>query len=193
MRKFLVGLAAILATGFSFPAHGVPAMTGPSTLTEAGAETLFSMQYSAWHYACELKQADCANISPPIVAYGLLPARFGQYSDGDGAIIIEVRLMAQPLSFMVMVHEMIHYLQYVQGEGYHGDDMAVYRAVGCRREAEAFDLTGELNRKLNYVVDDPRMKKGWADMVVLDDGTPPFPVYAGYGCPAPTATAAPPG
>lgn len=190
MRKFLVAIVAALCAFLALPAHGQSAFTGPSTLSPASAEYLFQMQVDAWHAACAMKRADCDKIKPPGVAYGLLWGMFGSYMDGEDAVMIDIRLMAQPFAYMVMVHEMIHYLQYQTGQMMKGSPGYL---SDCGREEEAFTLTYVLNLRLGLVKGDDRMK-AWDGKVVLPDGTT-FLVHEGYGCPlhAGRATAIPPG
>lgn len=139
----LVVLALLVAPSAQAQSKFVP----PSTLTEASVSTLMAMQLSAWVMACGAKKLDCNMFAMPHVGYSLLPQRLGQYRPGELTVTVELRLLAQPASLVVMMHEMIHYLQYVTGQT--RADSKNYLSP-CAREQEAYDLVMKTNvaRKL---------------------------------------------
>lgn len=176
--------ALLLSCILAMPAGAQSQLSGPSSLSAAQTELLARAHYEAWQIACAMKKAPCGSIKPPLVVYGVLDGNFGEYTDGERPVRIDVRLMFQPISVLVMIHEDIHYLQYVLGEVASYDSFAENHAQGCAREKEAFNLTWNANVLFGIVdpTKEPRLRN-WDTVVTLDDGTK-MTVEQGYRCEA---------
>lgn len=153
MMKFFAAL--LLSLALVFPAGAQ--LPGPHSLTEQGTGALISIEIEAWILACRAKKMDCTNILRPIVGYGILPGPYGMYLPGEMVISIDMRLLFQSFSRIVIFHEMVHYLQWVAGE--------TETMNKCAREKEAFDLAWQMNAEMGYVdpVEEPR-HKSWAQV-----------------------------
>lgn len=168
--------ALLLSIALVSPAGGQSKFPAPSSLTLAESELLFTMHADAWELACMMKRADCSDIPRPVVVYGFLPYQYGRYWRNESVVVIDIRLVGQPLSVLVAVHEMIHYIQMAQGQAGMGP---------CTLEREAFELVFELNRRLELVTD--TRLKNWDSVITPEDGSEPYTIAEGYGCPEPPA------
>ena len=143
-KPLLIGLCALLFSGAA-----TPAFVGPTTLEPSTVELLFSTQIYAWKLACEAKKVNCEAISPPLVGYAILWGQYGRYYIGADEILVDIRLIGQPLSVLIIMHEMIHYIQNVQGHDLKGGPSAAPR---CDDEQEAFTLVRKTNDELKIYV-----------------------------------------
>ncbi len=179
LRIALLGIVAALGLSCGSVVTAQSYLPGPWSLDQKRAEALFSVQGLAWGEACALKgikPAMCAKLPPPRVSYGFLPMQYGGYKIGSYHVVIDVRIMGQSLSGVIMVHEMIHYIQDLQRK-----DGPVSIAEECAAEKEAFNLSVAWARRSGLAKDDPRLKD-WADLAT--DSPPGHPVhtYDTYGC-----------
>ena len=73
----------------------------------------------AWSWACIIRGTDCRNIIKPLVAYtdDLSRESQGRYMVGSGMVEVALAYYGDRYSIVVMVHEMTHYLQYLERGG----------------------------------------------------------------------------
>lgn len=142
IKELLLG--AMLALS---PAANASGITGPSSVTADQAQELQLIAYHAWREACEAKDmvAFCNTVRQPLIGYALMPGKFGMYPIGSGVLFINLEIIGQPFSFVVMVHEMVHVLQ----------DHDNKERTECEDEAEAFRLA--FNASLIYEIEDKRI------------------------------------
>src|SRR6185503_1651574 len=152
MANFLA--AQLLSFGVIGSATGQSVMRGPSSLSPPVAEALFNLHLDAWHAACELKRIQCPMYPMPKVAYGFLAGALGSYTFKSNTVLLDIRLIGQPISKVILVHEMIHYIQDKQ----RGSQPEVTIAVACHDEEEAFRLSYTYSIINNVALDDPRNK-----------------------------------
>lgn len=129
-------LACLCLALLPLAAGAQSAFPGPSTLSDGTAQDLMIIQLGAWAAACEDLKADCDKIPPPRVGYGLLPAAFGVYTRGSGIVMVDLRIMGQPISLVTMFHEMVHYIRDVQDPPKPGP---IPKSRVCSEEKEAHD------------------------------------------------------
>jgi hypothetical protein len=146
---FLAGvMLSFLACGAMtedrFEEYRPRATVAPSAFSPEALTYLSAIEARAWALACRYKNVDCVarNLRPPLVGYVVLPRNlFGLYEPGSSSVQINIGLMGQDFSGLVMVHEMIHYLQSVTHER--------GLLTSCEAEEEAFTLTFRLMLDLN--------------------------------------------
>jgi len=141
------------------------ALPGPSSITAAQAEAMSVAQAEAWDTACREMRIACKGPSalpPPQVAYGLLPSAFGMYQLGARTVLLDIRIIGQPFAFVVMVHEMVHYLQYRVLD----ENMSK-----CDAEEQAFRIGFKAALDRNIV--DPRIKTWTEIRYIYGCGTSP--------------------
>lgn len=153
---FIAGSAigVLLAVG----AGAQSALPGKHTFSESTVATLMGVHLDAWWTACKLMKTVCRDIVPPRVAYTLLPRQYGAFDIGSRTVLVDIRVFAQEVSYPIIVHEMIHYLQ---------DKRAPLRtslttAQMCKDEEEAHTLVLRYTQTSNVAKGDPRVK-AWAD------------------------------
>lgn len=157
MKRLLAFLVLILAS----------LNAGSSPLAMNPMDRMIGFHNAAWQMACEAKKFDCTLIDPPHVAYTILPRGIlGQYHDGTDVVLINMKLILNPASVAVAIHEMVHYLQNASGEL--DRTSPSYKGV-CAVEHEAFDLTFAMNQKYHLVAGD--FVQPWSQTFYL------------YGCP----------
>lgn len=117
------------------------------------------MQEAAWILACRLKSYDCSQLTPPQVWYFPLGSIHGRYAHGEVGIEVDTDLLGQAFSGLVMVHEMVHYIQYHQRVTGESGTMLL---TSCQREAEAFNITNAV-AIASGLHTDPRVAT-WLDM-----------------------------
>jgi len=138
------------------------ALPGPSSITAAQAEAMSVEQAEAWDTACREMRIRCKDFPPPQVAYGLLPSAFGMYQLGARTVLLDIRIIGQPFAFVVMVHEMVHYLQY---------RVLDQNMSKCDAEEQAFRIGFKTALDRNIV--DPRIKTWTEIRYIYGCGTSP--------------------
>jgi len=116
------------------------------------------MERAAWNIACAFKAYDCSRLRAPQVWYIALRGGHGRYYFGAPGIEVNMELIGQPFSGLVMVHEMVHYIQYAQRQA------SKYPTVydnHCVRESEAFNIMAAVAHAMN--IRDPRLAY-WPEM-----------------------------
>ena len=95
---------------------------------------------TAWVAACLLKGMDCRNIPKPIVTFDkdIKWPLLGQYAYGTAQVAIGLRFYGSPYALVVMTHELIHYLQFIEG----GKPLNMF--TGCKYEEEAYTLANHV-------------------------------------------------
>lgn len=117
--RMLVLLAALLAT----------------TATYAASNWRDVAKYEVWIEACFYTQYSCVGVSVPKVVYQKMrPGLLGRYAGGDTVYVN--RTLSRLQTKATLHHEMIHYLQAVNGLKVPGPAKEI-----CQAEAEAFALT----------------------------------------------------
>lgn len=89
-----------------------------------------------WKLACAHTRYSCVDVTPPtvLVTRTVEDGAYGTYHFGDDFIKVLPRLPTDQ-QIVVVAHEMVHYLQWVNGAKYESrEDM-------CRLEHEAFDVS----------------------------------------------------
>lgn len=147
--KFLLGLLASLF--LALPASAQTALPGPWTVPPNLVAAMQEVELEAWRTACREMKVLCGAWPKPTVTYGLLGGPFGRYELGAHSIQIEFRIYNQQFSYVVMVHEMVHYIQYRLKP-----DMP-----GCEAEEQAFRIGMKVALDLN--IQDYRIKT-WTEM-----------------------------
>jgi len=150
MKKLFAALVASVC--LAFPAFAQTRLPGPSSISPETAEMLFLTEMDAWRTACREMKVLCSAWAPPVVTYGLLKGPFGRYELGSHTIQLDIRILGQSFSYVVMVHEMVHYLQYT-----------VFGPIlsSCEAEEQAFRIGMKVALDLN--IQDPRIKT-WTEM-----------------------------
>lgn len=147
-------------------------LPGVWSFTDEQVILLATMQGNAWVEAKRLMRMEGLGIAPPKVGYGLLMGRYGSYDVGARTVMVDIRLLWQPLSTTVMVHEMIHFIQ--DKKDPLRKDMIDVHTV-CREEKEAHDLTYKWAVEMNIAQWEPRVRK-WEDAAISygcsPEGTP---------------------
>ena len=130
--------------------HFVSALVLLAASAAANAEPLFvkdisKMERTAWRIACDFKGYDCSNIPVPQVWYMEMEGTHGRYWRGAPGIEVNTKLIGQVFSGLVMVHEMVHYIQdyQIRQSLNHGFNSH------CDREREAFNITLAVAFSLN--------------------------------------------
>jgi len=128
MRKAVLTILLSLMIGFASLAY---------------ANTRFAA--SAWQEACELSRYKCEGVAPPLVEYdetGLASGLLGYYLLGTRIVFISAGQEEQA-EYAVMVHEMVHYLQYMTATRVGG--LILER---CSMEREAFEISDQVLKRL---------------------------------------------
>lgn len=154
IRGFILGVIAALGLSCGTTANAQSRWDGVSSFTLKETETLAIIHQLAWAMACEAKKAKCAAFIPPYVGYAMLPSRLGQYLPGELIVQVDIRLLGQPVSALVVAHEMVHYLQFITGQL---DAKAANFLDTCAREQEAFTLVWAMDRKYKLAKGDKRL------------------------------------
>jgi hypothetical protein len=104
----------------------------------------FKTKEPAWDLVCTHSDYTCVGIKEPVVVEAdLVNGIYGEYFPGDQWVILRVN-MEEPQRTIVLVHEMVHYLQWSHGKSKLDDPMS----VRCKREKEAFDVSYEVSLEL---------------------------------------------
>lgn len=154
LTRFLIGIIASLA--ISGPALAQSQMTGPASIPVETAIKLHGLHVMAWNTACELKKQQklCAQWVMPKVAYGLLFGDYGAYRHGSDIALVDLRLIGQEFGHVVLIHEMIHYIQHLENPLV----VNLLAANACAEEEEAFTLVYEYVQKSEIAKGDPRVE-----------------------------------
>ena len=99
------------------------------------------VQSSAWNDACTLSKYSCEDIDPPRVEYddvALVEGLYGYYMIGTRVIFVSVGLEPDN-EYSVLVHEMVHYLQYQTAKRNHTP-----MPGKCEAEREAFEVSDQI-------------------------------------------------
>lgn len=167
VMEILRTLAAVVAAGVlllhSGQSKAQEAPLAPLSFNEKTIETLLVGQALAWNGACLLTRTSCKNTPPPRVGYVLLSGKLGVYEVGTRTILVDLRLLGQEVAVVVMVHEMVHYLQARRGQD--RLERAFVDSV-CRDEKEAHDVTAAFVRMTGIAVGDRRVNE-WAQVAFL--------------------------
>lgn len=100
---------------------------------------------AAWQEACELSRYSCRSIKPPVVEYdetARMTGLLGYYLLGTRVVFLAVGLKPHA-EYAVLVHEMVHYLQYVHAKY----DPSV-KLEKCFMESEAFSVSDQVAKRL---------------------------------------------
>lgn len=146
--------AFVLGLALAMPAFAQSRFPGPSSIPLESAETIQTLHLFAWGAACSLKKAKCERYQMPQVAYGLLPGEYGKFRPGTSVVLLDMRIVGQELAVVVLVHEMIHYLQDLENPLRTGP---LTVAVACADEEEAFRLAYDFARLNDIAMKDPRL------------------------------------
>jgi hypothetical protein len=128
-------------------------LPGPWSIPNDTAAQLQSIHMRAWKLACELKRVDCKTFPPPAVAYALMDA-YGKYQVGSRVVLVDLRMYGQEYGAMVLIHEMIHYIQSLQRPMV----VEIDSKMACADEAEAHRLVYAFALINNLAAGDPRLK-----------------------------------
>jgi hypothetical protein len=96
---------------------------------------------SAWEEACELSRYTCDGVDAPVIEYdqiALAQGLLGYYVAGTRVVFVAVGL-APDKEYTVLVHEMVHYLQY-KDAFLHGTPLP----KSCEAEREAFEVSDKV-------------------------------------------------
>lgn len=116
---------------------------------------------AAWKAACRVKKASCMSIPQPSIAWAPLPSAFGQYHMGDAAIVMDSSIRGQAFAQIVMLHEMVHYLQHFKD----GNEPAKTKDEACASEKEAVLLSYPLAKEWGLTMDG--RVRSWDQMAPL--------------------------
>lgn len=159
--KLLAGLVLAL---LPFAAQPLPQLDHPFSLPTNAAEQLESIHRRGWAIACELKKTNCSGWPMPVVAYTLMDA-YGKYQIGSRVVLIDLRMYGQEFGALVMIHEMIHYIQAMKRPMV----VEVNNEMGCADEKEAHELVFAFAMLNDVAKDDPRLKD-WTSARALTYG-----------------------
>ena len=129
MKKFILAIMVVIASACA--ASYLP--TQSPTLAEM-----------AWKDACELSRYDCRGLrAPDVLRTDLHDGALGFYYSSMGVVYLRKEAdLNDVLWYGVLVHEMVHYLQYERADfprNAHG---------ACLQEEEAFQVYDEIVEKL---------------------------------------------
>lgn len=133
MKKWLLA-AALIITTFAAGAYAVAS----------------AREVRAFNDACVLSGYDCTDIARPVVAYddlASLKGLLGYYSPGTYVVFI-ARKLNKDVEYAVMVHEMVHYLQFRS----HMADGTLDSFTNCTAEREAFEVSDKILERLRLGV-----------------------------------------
>ena len=126
--------AAILALSFAIPARSA---------------TINEMHAQAWEQACVYKALNCKGLSAPQVQYlNLEEGMLGYHIYGTDVVVINLSLLGTPESKYIIIHEMVHYLQFQMAAV-----LIPYRFIvisDCLMESEAFNIVAAIAHKENF-------------------------------------------
>lgn len=167
VMEVLRTLAAVVAASallfHAGPSKAQTALSAPWSFAEPTVETWLVSQSLAWRGACVLTKTACESIPPPYVGYALLSRRLGTYEIGSRTVLIDLRLLGQPIAVATMVHEMVHYLQ-----AWKNPDLSYPPPPDtiCADEKEAHELTTAFVRMTGIADKDPRVNE-WKAMAPI--------------------------
>jgi len=100
---------------------------------------------AAWQEACEKSRYSCEGLSRPVVEYdetGLEGGLWGYYMLGTRVVFLSTGLKPGQ-EYAVLVHEMVHYLQYSDYKRH--PNVVLDR---CTAEREAFEVSDQVLKRL---------------------------------------------
>jgi hypothetical protein len=104
--------------------------------------------YTAFREACRLSRYSCWGLQPPMVRYSSyvdVEGAYGLYFGGRTVWLSPTAMKTPEEHYIVMVHEMVHYLQaYVDQNGLPFET----KFERCVREFEAFEVSDRVARRL---------------------------------------------
>jgi hypothetical protein len=167
MKALILGLSVALSGGEAGEQpRGFP---GPSSFGSEVVIELEKMHDFAWFAACDAKQIDCTGLDRPRVGYVVIEDALGQYYYGAHIVEVDIRMLGQQASILVVVHEMLHYLQWGMGQTTFGSRGYL---TPCEREKEAFTLTYQVSAEYSIAVADKRITP-WSAIVHRYEGCSP--------------------
>jgi hypothetical protein len=105
--------------------------------------------YTAFREACRVSRYNCWGLSQPMVRYSSFvdhEQAYGIYIGGRTIWLSPTAMKTPEEHYIVMVHEMVHYLQaYVDQNGLPFET----RFERCVREFEAFEVSDKVAKRLN--------------------------------------------
>lgn len=132
----------LLLALFAFPAFATEINVESDALDELIEERV----EAAWTAACLLRGTNCSKIPRPIVIFSnemANPDWQGGYKNGSGIIYVRLSYQVDPYAMVVMTHEMIHFLQFIET----GIRIATV-TQRCAFEKEAFEADDRLAKTL---------------------------------------------
>jgi hypothetical protein len=129
MKSLKLFAAALVLLAAPYAALADPA---PKYVTD-----ISEMERASWRIACAFKAYDCSRLPAPQVWYIDMQGTHGRYFFGAPGIEVSTKLLGQSFSGLVMVHEMVHYIQYAQRREHSYPSVYDNR---CVRESEAFNI-----------------------------------------------------
>lgn len=122
---------------------------------------------TSWQAACLLRGTNCEKIPRPAIVFSdELPYQMqGSYTRGEGVIYVRMSYQMDPYSMVVMVHEMIHYLQYIR------NGVIIPTTIQrCAQEQEAFEADDRFAKRMG--LDEHPDAFTWAEAVSTYGCTP---------------------
>lgn len=137
----LLQFCAVVALSLGLAAPVAATQFGPNKYSS----DVKALEQEAWDLACSYTGVDCAWVPRPLIWYLNIPTgAYGRYYFGTNSIIVNQSLYRETFSGMVMMHEMVHYLQ----DRFRPAPMFLSQI--CQMEAEAFNTTYAAAARLKY-------------------------------------------
>ena len=137
----------------NFAAFLLSALLSSSAAAATYLASISAMHQEAWETVCIYKAVNCSELPAPQVWYTPdADGMFGYYTFGEEGIHVHLKLLGDPFSRYVVIHEMVHYIQLKQAQT--GKTGVLY-AHSCVRESEAFNITATAAYAERFL--DPRL------------------------------------